>query len=131
MCLTEHKVDQVMAEFHEEICGKNYSWRSTAHNILREGFFWPKLFGDVHAHVQACEKCQTFAENKRYAPLLLIPIHVEEPFRQWGIDFIGEIHLAFSNQHRWILTTTNYFTKWVEAVPAFGGDQVPRGEHNS
>eukprot|EP00253_Pinus_taeda_P021285 PITA_21285 len=37
--------------------------------------------------------------------------------RQWGLDFIGEIHPASSGQHRWILTATDYFTKWIEAIP--------------
>jgi hypothetical protein len=39
------------------------------------------------------------------------------PFQQWGLYFIGEIHPALSAQHRWILTTTDYFTKWIEAIP--------------
>eukprot|EP00253_Pinus_taeda_P030785 PITA_30785 len=38
-------------------------------------------------------------------------------FSYWGLDFIGEIHLASSGQHRWILTATDYFTKWIEAIP--------------
>jgi transposase InsO family protein len=33
------------------------------------------------------------------------------------LDFIGEIHPPSSGQHRWILTATDYFTKWIEAVP--------------
>ena len=36
---------------------------------------------------------------------------------QWGLDFIGEIHPASSGQHKWILTATDYFTKWIEAIP--------------
>eukprot|EP00253_Pinus_taeda_P035993 PITA_35993 len=36
---------------------------------------------------------------------------------KWGLDFIDEIHPASSSQHRWILTTTDYFTKWIEAIP--------------
>lgn len=43
---------------------------------------------------------------------------MEEPFRKWGLDFIGEINPPSIGQHKWILTTTNYFTKWVEAIPA-------------
>jgi len=38
-------------------------------------------------------------------------------FQQWGLDFVGEIHPASSGQHRWILTATYYFTKWIEAIP--------------
>ena len=30
---------------------------------------------------------------------------------------MGKIHLSSSNGHKFIITTTNYFIKWVEAVP--------------
>jgi hypothetical protein len=42
---------------------------------------------------------------------------VEAPFQQWGLDFIGKCKGNSSNGYSWILTTTNYFTKWVEAIP--------------
>jgi hypothetical protein len=35
----------------------------------------------------------------------------------WGIDFIGEIIDKSSGGHSWILIMTNYFNKWVEAIP--------------
>jgi transposase InsO family protein len=47
----------------------------------------------------------------------LIPVKTEAPFQQWGLDFIGEINPHSSAQHIWILTATNYFTKWVEVIP--------------
>ena len=107
MCLTEDEVENIMVEFHEGICGGHYSWKATAHKILRAGFYWPKLFGDVFNWVRACYKCQKFAERQKLAALPLIPIHVNEPFQQWGIDFIGEIHPPSSGQHKWILTATD------------------------
>eukprot|EP00253_Pinus_taeda_P030499 PITA_30499 len=58
-----------------------------------------------------------FAKRQKISPLPLIPIHVEEPFRQWGIDFIGEINPPSSGQHKWILMALDYFTNWVEAIP--------------
>jgi hypothetical protein len=33
------------------------------------------------------------------------------------LDFIGEINPSSSGQHRWIITATDYFTKWIEAIP--------------
>eukprot|EP00253_Pinus_taeda_P032759 PITA_32759 len=45
------------------------------------------------------------------------PINIEQPFDQWGLDIIGEIVPHSSKQHRYILIATDYFTKWVEAVP--------------
>jgi hypothetical protein len=41
---------------------------------------------------------------------------VEVPFQQWGLDFIGEFKDNSRNGHKWILTATNYFTKWVETI---------------
>jgi hypothetical protein len=34
-----------------------------------------------------------------------------------GPGFIGEIHPASNEQHKWILTTTDFFTKWIEFIP--------------
>jgi hypothetical protein len=39
------------------------------------------------------------------------------PFRGWGLDFISEIHPGSSKWHRFILVATDYFTKWIKAVP--------------
>jgi hypothetical protein len=38
-------------------------------------------------------------------------------FEQWGLDIIGEITPSSSNMHKFILTSTDYFTKWAEAIP--------------
>jgi hypothetical protein len=48
--------------------------------------------------------------------LPLVPVKTESPFQQWGLYFIGEINPHSSAQHKWILTATDYFTKWVEAI---------------
>jgi hypothetical protein len=33
------------------------------------------------------------------------------------LDFKGEIHPPSNGQHKWIFTATDYFTKWIEAIP--------------
>jgi hypothetical protein len=33
------------------------------------------------------------------------------------LDFIGQFKDNSSNGYTWILTATDYFTKWVEAIP--------------
>ena len=85
--------------------------------ILRVGYYLPTMFKDVYKRVAACHECQVFEGKKKLVPLPLMPSYVEAPFQQWGLDFIGEIHPSSSGQHRWILTATNYFTKWIEAIP--------------
>jgi hypothetical protein len=88
-----------------------------AYKILRAGYYWPNLFTDVNARVRACNSCQLFTGKKNLPTLPLILVKVEAPFQKWGLDFIGEIHPQSSAQHRWILTTNDYFTKWVESIP--------------
>lgn len=35
---------------------------------------------------------------------------------RWGIDFIGPINPPSSTSHKWVLTATDYFTRWIEAI---------------
>ena len=42
---------------------------------------------------------------------------ITEPFEKWGINIIGETKPNSSLKHKYILTTTDYFTRWVKAIP--------------
>eukprot|EP01018_Ginkgo_biloba_P009792 Gb_07726 [translate_table: standard] len=53
----------------------------------------------------------------------LLPILVLTPFAKWGLDFVGPINPPSSAGHRYIVTATDYMTKWVEAVPLKKIDQ--------
>eukprot|EP00253_Pinus_taeda_P026614 PITA_26614 len=72
---------------------------------------------DIFISSPCCHECQIFQGKQRLQPLPLRPVEINAPFQQWGLDFIGKIHPASSEQHRWILTATDYFTKWIEAIP--------------
>ena len=98
-------------------CWGNYSGDTTAHKILRAGYYWPTLFKDAHAHVRRCDICQRCGGRQPKAAAPLNPVMIMEPFEQWGLDIIGEIKPNSSLQHKYILTATDYFTHWVEAIP--------------
>lgn len=42
---------------------------------------------------------------------------MEFPFQQWGLDIVGPINPNSSQQHKFIINATDYFTRWVEAAP--------------
>ena len=107
-----------MEEFHASDYVGHLYWKSTANKILRAGFYWPTLFANVRKYVTSYHKCQIFEGKKKLLPLPLKPISTEMPFQQWGLDFIGEIHPPSSAQDKWILTATDYFTKWIEVIPS-------------
>eukprot|EP00253_Pinus_taeda_P029712 PITA_29712 len=106
-----------MKEFHAGDCGGHLYWKSTTGKILRAGYYWPSLFADVKNFAFSCHKCQIFEGKRKLLPLPLKHISIKKPFPQWGLDFIGEIHPSSSGQHKWILIATDYFTKWIEAIP--------------
>eukprot|EP00253_Pinus_taeda_P006082 PITA_06082 len=116
-CLIEEEADKVIDEFHKGDCGGHHYWKATANKVLRAGYFWPTMFRDIYKRIATCHECQAFEGKRKLMPMPLVPIYVEAPFQQWGLDFIGEIHPPSSGQHRRILTATDYFTKWIEAVP--------------
>jgi ribonuclease HI len=116
-CVNQEEATKIMNEFHSSECGGHHYWKTTAHKILRSGYYWPSLFSDVYEFVKVCDKCQRFEGKKQLKSLPLKPIIITRPFQQWGLDFIGEIHPPSSGQHRWILVATDYFTKWIEAIP--------------
>ena len=116
-CWLETEVKRKINEFHKKDCGGHLYWNTTTYKLLRAGFYWPTLFSDAYKEISTCHECQIFEGKRKLKPLPLVPISVEAPFQQWGLDFIGEINPISSGQHTWILTTTDFFTKWVEAIP--------------
>eukprot|EP00253_Pinus_taeda_P032202 PITA_32202 len=117
-CVDEIELKKLVSEFHSGFCGGHYAARTTAHKILNAGYYWPSIFSDVHKFVRNCQACQLYTGKQKLAALPLQPVVVEAPFKHWGLDFIGKFHENSSNGYSWILTATDYFPKWVEAIPA-------------
>ena len=75
------------------------------------------MFKSSYRWVGNCEKCKLFMGKPQLVALPLKPVIIEEPFQQWGLDFIGPINPNSSAGHSHILTATDHFTKWVEVIP--------------
>jgi hypothetical protein len=116
-CLDPQEAQKVMSNFHDSLCGGHHFWRTTTYKILIAVYFWPSLFTDICEKIRARVKCHKFSRNQQLKYFPLNPMVASGPFQQWGLDFIGVIHPASSGQHRWILTSTDYFTKWIESIP--------------
>jgi hypothetical protein len=55
-CINQEEATRIMIEFHNSECGGHHYWKTTAHKILRAGYYWPTLFSDVCEFVRTCDK---------------------------------------------------------------------------
>ena len=109
-------MDQVLIELHDGSIGGHFSREKTTHKVLRAGYYWPTLFKDAHAYARRCQIFQLNVGKERRTAFPLQPITVQNPFEQQGLDVVSEIN-PNSKLHKYILTTTDYFTRWTEAIP--------------
>eukprot|EP00253_Pinus_taeda_P018977 PITA_18977 len=116
-CLEKPEAQKVLQELHDGPAGGHFGADTTAHKVIHAGYYWPTLFRDAHEYIRKCRNCRTSSGRQRKSAFPLQPVNIEQPFEQWGFDIIGEITPHSSKQHKYNLTATDYFTKWVEAIP--------------
>ena len=116
-CLNQEEAMVLMGEVHEGICGAHQSAYKMTWIIRRTGYFWPTILEDYFEYYKGCQDCQCFGNVQKSPASAMNPIIKPWPFRGWGIDLIGQIFPPSSKGHKFILVATDYFTKWVEAIP--------------
>eukprot|EP00731_Ephydatia_muelleri_P016252 Em0009g676a len=84
---------------------------------IKERFMWKGILSDVKSMIAACDICQKSSEKPLSSQPELHPVPIHSPWYHMGIDFIGPITPASSSGNRFILTLSDYYTKWVDAVP--------------
>ena len=71
---------------------------------------------DATEFMKSCHTCQVHLNLIYTHPTSLQNMTTPWPFHTLGLDLIAPINPP-SNGCIWILITTEYFTKWVEAIP--------------
>lgn len=84
--------------------------------VLREGYFWEGLVGDVREFVRACHSCQqaNASTKKPVGPLHPLPVP-RDKFDDIAMDFVGPLPSA--GGHDYLLTITDRLTGFIELVP--------------
>ncbi|KAK1693206.1 hypothetical protein QYE76_009903 [Lolium multiflorum] len=116
-CLGPAESNRLLHEVHEGACGTHQSAHKMKWLIRRSGFYWPTMLEDCFKYYKGCQACQNFGSIQMVPASAMNPIIKPWPFRGWGMDMIGKINPPSSKGHAWVLAITDYFTKWVEAVP--------------
>ena len=72
---------------------------------------------DSMDYANKCETCQYHVNFIHQPRKPLHPTVTSWLFETWGLDLVGPIIPKLSVGYFYILTTTNYVSKWVEAIP--------------
>lgn len=65
-CVDESQAEKLLKDMHGGICGGHYMGKTTAHKILRAGFWWPTIFKAAENWVRRCDACQRFAGKLKF-----------------------------------------------------------------
>lgn len=79
-------------------------------------YYWPEMRQEIKRYCETCETC--VANSKGTLKTYLHPLELATaPFEVIGIDFLGPILPPSLQGNTCIMVVTDYFSKWVEAIP--------------
>ena len=116
LCIHPQAVELLLKELHEGICGSHTKGRSLSHRTLTQDYWWPNMQRETQEYVKKCNQYQRFAPNIHQSGGVLNPLSSPWLFAQWGLNIVSHFSKAAGNK-RYLLVSTNYFTKWVETEP--------------
>jgi hypothetical protein len=117
MCLGPTVVNRLLHEVREGACGTHQSAHKMKWLIRRSRYYWPTMLEDYFKYYKGCQACQRFGKIQMVPMSVMNPIIKPWPFRGWDMDMISKINPPYCKGHQYILAITDYFTKWVEAIP--------------
>ena len=80
-CLEKEEFDLVLTQLHDGPAGGHFGGDTTAHKILRAGYFWPTLFKYSNAFVRKCQDSQIAAGRVKKPAFPFPPVVVDTPFQ--------------------------------------------------
>ncbi|GAA0172888.1 hypothetical protein LIER_26622 [Lithospermum erythrorhizon] len=78
------------------------------------------MLKDCMDYARSCKPCQFHANFIHQPPEPLHPTTTSWPLDSWEMDMIGPMPES-AEGHVYIHASTDYFSKWVEAVPLLSG----------
>ncbi|XP_069789646.1 gypsy retrotransposon integrase-like protein 1 isoform X4 [Narcine bancroftii] len=105
---------QIFLDCHFSDVGGHLGQKKTAHRI-QSRYYWLGIVKDVVDWIKMCDTCQ-HTDHYKNTSRKFQPIKVTKPWEILGLDLTGPF-LESVRGNTFVLTVTDYFTKWVEAIP--------------
>src|SRR5690606_9419494 len=83
---------------------------------VQERYWWPNQYAEVKHYVETCEACAKAKKSRWTSEGKLESAVVGLPWQRVSADFLGPVDKS-ERGNRYLLVFTDYFTRWVVAVP--------------
>ena len=114
----EHERRRILEEVHAGITGGHYAENAIVQKVLIARIWWPTIHKDAKEFCRCCDACQRTRKPSRRDDMSLKPKVTLQAFNKSAIDFVGPINPPGKcTGSKYIITTTNYLTRWAEATP--------------
>ena len=112
----------VLQELHEGTLSGHLGTEKTI-GKLKERFYWPGHYNDVHDWCQKCAQCaaRKLPSPKPKAPL--VPVSASAPLELVAMDILGPLPQSTAG-NSYILVVGDYFTKWMEVYPILNQEAI-------
>ena len=108
-------VEHILSLYHNATLMIHPS-RDRLYQLLRNRYFWNRMFADVRDWVNACTKCRQIKSTPPLTHGKLEPIITHQPFEKVGVDIVGPFTTS-KEGYSYVLVCIDLYTSWVEAAP--------------
>ena len=103
---------KIITDTHGDMMTGHENTNKTKQRILAS-YWWPKMEGQIDAHINICEKCQKTRKDSRGSSTFITPLpQCTEPNQRVHMDLFGPLKTTASGK-KYIFVITDAFSKYV------------------
>ena len=106
---------EILQQAHQKFTGGHMGELRTLEQVRRRGY-WPGWAADTRRFCRRCPECSSYKRGTAPKQGQLQKMTVGMPWERIGVDITGP-HPKSRNGYKYILTVTDYFSKWADAFP--------------
>ena len=106
---------EVLTNLHNSVLSGHLGKKKTKGKLVQK-YYWYEMREDIDIWISQCEICGANKPPQKSSRAPLGKMPVGAPLDRLATDILGPLPLT-PRGHRYILTVTDYFTKWVEIFP--------------
>lgn len=108
---------EVINQAHDSLGGGGHLGFAKTYLKLKSRVFWEGMNVEVEKYVRTCRECQVRKSPRMKGAGLLQPVPVGRCFDCVAVDLVGPLPVTEKGKNRFIITATDYATKWAIARP--------------